>query len=433
VEYDALYRVKKVTRSSPGNPNVVENYGYNAPGALKINAGSVLDDQRPKKVGSGTADAGVPATYGGQPVTLDANGRITSLEGKTFTWNTRGWPLTATVGGATEKYRQDALGRLVVRDQTSPPADYYVYDDIGGMNVVGMRRWAGASPPGSSGRLLQQLDNFLYDGVDHPIRLQHRAVPGDTTFQTAYFELDLTGNVRRLRGTTGEDLGGYRYTAFGKAYPSDATTPQAQVDQPLRWKGRWFNALTGLYDVRARQWSPELGVFVSADEFGLMRKDSTLWGWPGQNPLRWSDPTGQDPLPERTIAELAPFFPGFDLRQIDVQQNVSLGQVEGQQIIAQTNGNVISFSENTYYPLTVDGIASIAHEVTHAYQQAQHPPGWFWFTDPNSVEQLQYGYNNTSAEVQARLIEAAFRQYLRKKYGLAARDIEGLGDDLVCH
>ena len=292
VEYDPLYRVKKVTRTTPGNPAVVENYDYNALGALKLNAGTVLDDQRPKKVGTGTADAGVPATYGGQPVTLDANGRITSFQGKTLTWTTRGMPLTATVGTETEKYRQDAFERLVVRDQTSPPADYYIYDDVGGMNVVAMRRWAGAFNGGR--RRLEKLDNFLYDGVDHPIRLQHRDAPDAPTFQTLYYELDLVGNVRRLRGSAGEDLGGYRYTAFGKAYPSDATTPAAQVDQPLRWKGRWFNARTGLYDVRARMWSPDLGAFVSGDEFALLRKDSTLWGWPGQNPLRYSDPTGRD-------------------------------------------------------------------------------------------------------------------------------------------
>jgi RHS repeat-associated protein len=49
----------------------------------------------------------------------------------------------------------------------------------------------------------------------------------------------------------------------------------------------------GLYDVRARRWSPELGAFVSPDEFGLLRGDSTLWGWPGQNPLRYVDPSGR--------------------------------------------------------------------------------------------------------------------------------------------
>jgi hypothetical protein len=31
----------------------------------------------------------------------------------------------------------------------------------------------------------------------------------------AYYELDLAGNVRRLREPGGNDLGGYRYTAFG--------------------------------------------------------------------------------------------------------------------------------------------------------------------------------------------------------------------------
>jgi RHS repeat-associated protein len=199
-------------------------------------------------------------------------------------------PRTATVGTETERYRQDAFERLVVRDQNTPPADYYMYDDVDGMNVVGMRRWTG----GGGGRVLQKVDNYLYDGIDHPLRLQHRDPPDAPTFQTVHYEVDLVGNVRRLRGPAGEDLGGYRYTAFGKAYSADATTPAAQVDQPLRWKGRWLNARTGLYDVRARMWSPELGVFVNADEFALLRKDSTLWGWPGQNPLRYSDPTGRD-------------------------------------------------------------------------------------------------------------------------------------------
>jgi hypothetical protein len=34
-------------------------------------------------------------------------------------------------------------------------------------------------------------------------------------------------------------------------------------------------------------------VFTQGDEFALLRTDSTLWGWPGQNPFRYLDPMGR--------------------------------------------------------------------------------------------------------------------------------------------
>jgi RHS repeat-associated protein len=116
-----------------------------------------------------------------------------------------------------------------------------------------------------------------------------------------YYELDLAGNVRRLRAPGGADLGGYEYAAFGAQVAPDAGTPAPGgllAEQPWRWKGRWWSprgGAAGTYDVRARTWSPELGVFLSIDEFAYHDARSTLWAWPGQNPYRWSDPTGHRP------------------------------------------------------------------------------------------------------------------------------------------
>jgi len=47
--------------------------------------------------------------------------------------------------------------------------------------------------------------------------------------------------------------------------------------------------------MRARQWVPELGSFLSIDEFAFHDARSTLWGWPRQNPIRWRDPSGRTP------------------------------------------------------------------------------------------------------------------------------------------
>ena len=83
---------------------------------------------------------------------------------------------------------------------------------------------------------------------------------------------------RRRRLTSNPGL--YRYTAFGESYPADATTPAPSITQPLQWKGRWFSSLAGgIYDVRARQWSPGMGAFLEIDLLEMENPTSTLWGY----------------------------------------------------------------------------------------------------------------------------------------------------------
>ena len=35
--------------------------------------------------------------------------------------------------------------------------------------------------------------------------------------------------------------------------------------------------------MRARQWAPEIGTFLSVDEYGSHELRTTLWGWPNEN------------------------------------------------------------------------------------------------------------------------------------------------------
>src|SRR5260221_5497676 len=82
----------------------------------------------------------------------------------------------------------------------------------------------------------------------------------------------------------------------GKHRAIDALPCDFASGRRFRWKGRWFeNVAGGVYEVRARWWSPQMGAFLSIDEYAYHDRNSTLWGWPGQNPLSWSDPTGHDP------------------------------------------------------------------------------------------------------------------------------------------
>jgi RHS repeat-associated protein len=247
-----------------------------------VNAGVVLDDQRPKLAGGGTADAAVPANVGGLPVVLDLGGRVTSLRGTTFVWNRDGTlsEVDEPVPALAETYGVDARGRRYSRMLGGVVQEYYAYEGQDRVAVVG-RNGADANGFGIAGPV---LESYLFDGIDHPLRIKIAA-----TSTTAYYELDLAGNVRGLRASGGASLGGYRYSGFGQTLEDTS-----RITQPLRWKGRWFSPVAGgTYDVRARQWSPELGVFLSIDEFQYLDQTSSLWGWPHQSPVRFRDPTGR--------------------------------------------------------------------------------------------------------------------------------------------
>jgi RHS repeat-associated protein len=286
-QYDALNRLTQVTRTVGGQPDHVESYSYNALGALHTNYDPVamtqvtLDDQRPQIAGSGKADSAIANTLGGQPVTLDGGGRVTALLGTTFNYDLLGFVTsTQVVNGAntvTDSFRYDSFFARNERThtETSPATTtttFYAYE---GANLVATLTASGAT-----------TDAYLFDGVDQPLRLRRAG-------SSYFYEVDLAGNVRRLRDATGADLGGYRYTAFGASFGPDAQAAAPTIDQPLRWKGRWFeNVAGGTYDVRARWWSPQMGAFLSIDEFAYHDRNSTLWGWPNQNPMVYADPTG---------------------------------------------------------------------------------------------------------------------------------------------
>jgi RHS repeat-associated protein len=310
LSYDALNRLVQVSRTNGD----VEDYAYNTLGALSENAGVLLNMQWPRLDGSGMNDSAVPSSFNGLPVTRDAGGRITSLNGATLAFGKRNEIQSITDGATTETYDYDGFMRRILRANNQGVEEAYVYEDTTldfGAHSIGPTASSlvtgNSRPPfdrtpqtlGTIDGLAPQnivavLDDsggvtssIFYDSVDHPLRLARSGL-------IYYYEVDLAGNVRRIRDINGNDLGGYRYTAFGELYAADADTPAPSLEQPLQWKGRWFNSLAGgIYDIRARQWSPGMGVFLQIDEFEEHDSNSTLWAWGNQNPARFLDPSGR--------------------------------------------------------------------------------------------------------------------------------------------
>ena len=200
IVYDNLYRVTQVTRQVSGQAAIVESYGYSAIGALNTNApettGTALNDQRPRIGGSGandTAASPVMSAVNGVPVTVDPAGRVTSLAGATLNFDKQGLLRSVVTGNSTETYHYDTNLHRIGRD-SGGTSEYYIYQ---GSNII-------ARVDGTA----KVLESYVYEGVDAPLRVKFPSQPND------YYELDLAGNIRRLRDSTGADLGGFRYTAL---------------------------------------------------------------------------------------------------------------------------------------------------------------------------------------------------------------------------
>ena len=76
------------------------------------------------------------------------------------------------------------------------------------------------------------------------------------------------------------------YLPFGGVRVSTGTPPTA------RFPGQWFQSETGLHQNWMRDYDPTTGRYMQADPLGLV-DGASVYGYAGQNPGRFVDPTGQ--------------------------------------------------------------------------------------------------------------------------------------------
>lgn len=121
-----------------------------------------------------------------------------------------------------------------------------------------------------------------YPGVDRP-----HSVMTDTA--TYYYAVDPTGSVIGLAeyDGTASVVNHYRYDVWGM--PQGTETEG--VENPIRFKSRWWDADTKLVDFRNRWYDPEIGRFISEDPIGLAG-GINVFTFAGNNPIAGQDPFG---------------------------------------------------------------------------------------------------------------------------------------------
>lgn len=106
-----------------------------------------------------------------------------------------------------------------------------------------------------------------------------------------YYQLDHLGTPQELTDYSGEIIWSAKYRSYGNL----ATLDIAEIDNPLRFQGQYFDAETGLHYNRHRYYNPGTGRFLTPDPIKLAGGLNNYLYVP--NPTGWVDPLGLEVCP----------------------------------------------------------------------------------------------------------------------------------------
>src|SRR5690606_513311 len=186
------------------------------------------------------------------------------------------------------EYRYDSQHRLIAASLPDGRQVQYRYDAFGrriAKTVDGQTTeflWQGERLIAESGPA--HYRSYVYEpGTFRPLALLQGE--GETA-EPFYYQLDHLGTPQELTSAGGQILWSVKYRAYG----SLAKVEVAEIDNPLRFQGQYFDAETGLHYNRHRYYNPGTGSFLTPDPIKLAGGLNNYQYVP--NPTGWVDPLG---------------------------------------------------------------------------------------------------------------------------------------------
>ena len=209
--------------------------------------------------------------FNGQSITYDSIGNPTSYFNGTrwnFTWVNGRSLATASDGTNSLSFAYDASGLRTSKTVNGTTYRYY---------------YAG-------GKLMRMsweanIVDFFYDANGAPYAMKYNGT-------VYYYITNLQGDVMRIVDASQNIVTSYDYDPYGKVI--SATGTLANIN-PLRYRGYVYDTETGLYYVSSRYYDPEIGRFISADEFtstGQGTVGCNMFAYCGNNPVSRVDYCG---------------------------------------------------------------------------------------------------------------------------------------------
>jgi RHS repeat-associated protein len=218
-----------------------------------------------------------PGTSQTVSYTYDRNGNQTAAGPNTFTYDLADRLVAATVGTSTETYTWagDAV-RLSARSGNGPSnTTRFIVDRSFALPQLAIER------DGND----KTLRRYTY-GLD----LLAQTTPTKGPY---WYHHDGLGSVSDVTSTSGVSLSWAEYTPYG-APRASASASQAPQNF-FRFTGEYQDTSTALYHLRARQYDPASGRFLSVDPVSPALGDPYVgaYVYVGNNPVRYTDPSGQ--------------------------------------------------------------------------------------------------------------------------------------------
>jgi RHS repeat-associated protein len=241
-------------RLSEARPDGTTTSAYNAAGQLT----TVTDP------------AGGVTTY-----TFDAAGRQTAAGTSTFGYDAADRLTSATIGGVSHTYSYAGDGRRATGVDAGVTTSF-VWDELGSLPQLAIER-------NGSGATLRR---YTYGLGLTPLSLTAGSA-------TSYLSSDALGSVLALSSSTGGVQRTATYQPFGSTLTAGQLDPAAPAD-PMAFAGQYLDP-TGLYHLRARQYDPGTGRFLTTDPVAAAVGDPYVASYVyGRNsPARFTDPNGQ--------------------------------------------------------------------------------------------------------------------------------------------
>jgi RHS repeat-associated protein len=269
--YDATGQLIQVTL--PGGGTIA--YVYNAAG----DRSEVLTNGTPTSYSSNSDNE--ITQVGSTSYTYDANGNLTAVTDSsgttTYTYNDLNQLTSITAAdGTVTTFQYSPLGFLVGESVNGTQTNYLV-DPTGSSSVVAAYNGSGSL-----------ITNYTYG-----LGLVDQSGPGGV----GYYDFDGSGNTIGITGSSGAYVNQYSYLPFG-----ETTTIASALPNPFTFAGQRgvMQVEANLFYMRARDYTPATGQFLSSDPTGVTGSGANLHEYAINDPLAYSDPTGLAPQTVQT-------------------------------------------------------------------------------------------------------------------------------------
>ena len=160
----------------------------------------------------------------------------------------------------------------------------------------------------------------------------------------AYEHTDALGSVTDLAGSTGVPLAWSEASPYG-AIRSAGAAAGAPAD-PFGFTGQFQDSPTGLYYLRARQYDPSIGRFLSTDPQpgGMADPYVSAYGYVSENPVRYTDPSGRCLFLCAAIGGVVGGLVGAITYAATAGSDFSFGGLAGSVALSAGTGAIIGFT-----------------------------------------------------------------------------------------